>query len=52
MLAAEAGRVDQQLIRQQTLRRIGALQDLSRVTFSRWIDRFDIGPRRRPLPSR
>jgi len=52
VLAEEAGRVDPQLIRQQTARRIGALQDLSRVTFSRWIDRFDIAPRRRSLPSR
>jgi len=51
ILAAEAGRIDPQLIRQQTSRRIGALQDLSRMTFSRWIDRFDIAPRRRPLPS-
>ncbi len=52
MLAEETGRVDPQLIREQTSRRIGALQDLSRATFSRWIDRFDIAPRRRPLPSR
>jgi GMP synthase (glutamine-hydrolysing) len=51
ILAAEAGRIDPQLIRQQTSHRIGALQDLSRVTFSRWIERFDIAPRRRPLPS-
>ena len=52
MLAAEAGRVDPDEIRQQTNDRIGALQDLSRETFSRWIDRFDIAPRRRALPSR
>ncbi len=52
LLAEEAGRVDPQRIREQTARRIGALQDLSRATFSRWIDRFDIAPRRRPLPSR
>lgn len=52
MLAEEAGRVDPQRIREQTSRRIGALQELSRATFSRWIDRFDIAPRRRPLPSR
>jgi GMP synthase (glutamine-hydrolysing) len=52
MLAAEAGRVDPETIRQQTKERIGALQKLSRQTFSRWIDRFDIAPRRRTLPSR
>jgi GMP synthase (glutamine-hydrolysing) len=52
MLAAEAGRVDPVIIRQQTDERIGALQELSRQTFSRWIDRFDIAPRRRALPSR
>jgi GMP synthase (glutamine-hydrolysing) len=52
MLAAEAGRIDPLLVRKQTACRIGALQELSRVTFSRWIDRFDIAPRRRTLPSR
>ncbi len=52
MLAAETGRVDPQVIRQQTNDRIGDLQALSRQTFSRWIDRFEISPRRRALPSR
>jgi GMP synthase (glutamine-hydrolysing) len=52
MLAAEAGRVDPQAIRQETENSIGALQALSRETFSRWIDRFEIAPRRRALPSR
>ena len=52
MLAAEAGRVDPDLIRRQTRDRIGALQALSRNTFSSWIERFDIAPRRRALPSR
>lgn len=52
MLAAEAGRVDSEEIRQQTDERIGALQELSRHTFSRWIERFEIAPRRRTLPSR
>jgi GMP synthase (glutamine-hydrolysing) len=52
MLAAEAGRVNPGVIRQQTTERISALQELSRRTFSRWIDRFDIAPRRRALPSR
>ena len=52
MLAAEAGRVDPEVIRRQTNERIRGLQELSRQTFSRWIDRFDIAPRRRTLPSR
>ena len=52
MLAAEAGRVDPRAIRQQTENWIGDLQELSRLTFSHWIDRFEIGPRRRALPSR
>ena len=52
MLAAEAARVDPQVIRQQTNAWIDELQTLSRRTFSRWIDRFEIAPRRRALPSR
>jgi hypothetical protein len=44
--------VDPQVIRQQTSDWIGDLQALSRHTFSRWIDRFEISPRRRALPSR
>jgi GMP synthase (glutamine-hydrolysing) len=52
MLAEEAGRVDPEAIRRQTARRIDELQALSRRTFSRWIERFDIAPRRRALPSR
>ncbi len=52
MLAAEAGRVDPEVIRRQTRESISELQELSRQTFSRWIDRFDIAPRRRTLPSR
>jgi len=52
MLAAEAGRVEPETIRKQTAQWIGELQELSRQTFSRWIDRFDIEPRRRTLPSR
>jgi hypothetical protein len=48
----EAGRVDPDVIRRETAQRIDALQDLSRSTFSRWIERFDIAPRRRALPSR
>jgi GMP synthase (glutamine-hydrolysing) len=52
LLAEEAGRVDPNAIRRQTAHWIGGLQDLSRSTFSRWIERFDIAPRRRTLPSR
>lgn len=52
LLAEEAGRVDPDAIRRQTARRIDELQVLSRRTFSRWIERFDIAPRRRTLPSR
>ncbi len=52
LLAEEAGRVDPEAIRRQTARRIDELQALSRRTFSRWIERFDIAPRRRMLPSR
>ena len=52
MLAAEAGRIDPDAIREQTTQSIGALEALSRETFSRWIERFEINPRRRALPSR
>jgi len=52
MLDAEVGRVDPDDIRQQTAESISALEALSRETFSRWIDRFEIGPRRKRLPSR
>jgi len=52
MLAAEGERADPQRIRAQTRESIAALEDLSRATFSRWIERFEFGPRRRALPSR
>jgi GMP synthase (glutamine-hydrolysing) len=51
-LQDEAGRVDPELIRKQTADWIGELEGLSKGTFSRWIDRFETGPRRRRLPSR
>ena len=51
-LIDEAGRVDPDVIRTETGGRIDALETLSRETFSRWIDRFEIVPRRRQLPSR
>lgn len=52
VLNEERGTIDPQGIRQQTPRSIDALQTLSQQTFSRWIDRFEIAPRRRNLPSR
>jgi GMP synthase (glutamine-hydrolysing) len=52
ILAEEAGNVDPVRIRSQITDNIAALEDLSRVTFSRWIDRFEFGARRRALPSR
>ncbi len=51
-LEDEAGRTDLDELRAQTLESIDALQSLSRETFSRWIDRFELTPRRRALPSR
>ena len=51
-LEEERGRIDSQLVREQTTESIAGLQDLSRRTFSRWIDRFEFSPRRRALPSR
>lgn len=52
MLQDEAGRVDPDAIRAETAASIADLQALSRSTFSRWVDRFEFGPRRRALPSR
>jgi len=52
LLAEERGRTERDAIRRQTPESIDALQALSRETFSRWIDRFELGPRRRTLPSR
>jgi len=51
-LADEAGRVDPDGIRARTPRSIAALKSLSRETFTRWIDRFEMGPRKTTLPSR
>ncbi len=51
-LKDEAGRIKPDHIRQESSASIAALEALSRETFSRWIDRFEIGPRRRRLPSR
>ena len=51
-LAAESGRIDPDAIRRQTLDEIGPLAAKSDETFSRWIDRFELGRQRRVLPSR
>ena len=52
LLAEERGSIDVGAIRQQTPASIGALEALSRETFSRWIDRFELSPRRQRLPSK
>lgn len=51
-LEEERGRVDPDAIRRQTETSIGPLESLSRETFTRWIERFEIGPRLQRLPSR
>jgi GMP synthase (glutamine-hydrolysing) len=51
-LQEEKGTVDPQAIRDQVNASIGPLEELSRETFSRWIDRFEISPRKQHLPSR
>ena len=52
VLEAEQGRIDPAAIREETLREIDALEAQSAVTFGRWIDRFELSPQRRVLPSR
>jgi len=52
ILDAEQGNIDPAKIREQTDCSIDALQELSAQTFSRWIERFELAPRRRRLPSR
>ncbi|MDH3351251.1 MAG: type 1 glutamine amidotransferase [Gammaproteobacteria bacterium] len=52
VLEEERGNVDAGAIRTLTRQSIGDLQELSQATFSRWIDRFELPPRRRTLPSR
>ena len=48
----ECGRISAEAIRRQTVESIGPLQGLSRRTFRRWVDQFEIRPRRQRLPSR
>jgi GMP synthase (glutamine-hydrolysing) len=52
VLDDERGHVDPDMIRQQTPKSIDALQALSRQTFSKWIDKFEMKPRRRTLLSK
>jgi GMP synthase (glutamine-hydrolysing) len=53
LLEQERERVDPERVRQLVPHYIDELQALSRETFGRWIDRFDVSvPRRRLLPSR
>jgi GMP synthase (glutamine-hydrolysing) len=51
-LEEERGRIDPAEIRRRTETSIDQLERLSRETFQRWIDRFEIGPRKQRLPSR
>lgn len=51
-LAEERGRVDTEQILRRAQTSIGPLQALSRETFGRWIDRFEMTPRKQTLPSR
>jgi GMP synthase (glutamine-hydrolysing) len=52
VLAAERGVVDLRDIRRRTDEAIRPLNDLSRATFGRWIERFELGPKVHRLPSR
>lgn len=52
VLDMEQDNIDPEAIRQQTTESIDAMQDLSRQTFSRWVERFELAPRRRRLPSK
>jgi GMP synthase (glutamine-hydrolysing) len=52
VLEDEQGSIEPGQIRRQTPASIDALQALSRETFSRWIDRFELTPRRKTLPSK
>src|SRR5210317_1371041 len=52
VLQQEEGHIDPEAIRKQADTSVGLLEQLSRDTFSRWIDRFEISPRKQRLPSR
>lgn len=51
-LQDQNGRINPEQIRAEVASSINNLRALSRETFTRWIDRFEIQPRRRTLPSR
>ncbi len=51
-LLEELDRVDPEAIRQQSMDSMNGLETLSRKTFTRWLERFEVAPRRRTLPSR
>lgn len=52
LLEEMSGTIDPERIRELSKGSIKPLMELSNRTFSRWIDRFEIGSRRRTLPSR
>ena len=52
VLDDERGTVDRDAVRAQTVESIAALEAMSKETFTRWIERFEIPPRRRHFPSR
>jgi len=52
VLQDEAGCIDPDVIRTQTSKLASDLEELSQATFSRWIDRFEMGVRQHRLPSR
>jgi GMP synthase (glutamine-hydrolysing) len=52
VLLQEEGHIDPEAISKQADTSVRRLERLSRDTFSRWIDRFEISPRKQRLPSR
>ena len=52
LIEDEGENFDSAAVRAETEQSIDELMSLSNETFSRWIDRFEIQPRRRALPSR
>lgn len=51
-LAQEGGNIDPQAILERAAKAVQPLQTLSRQTFGRWIERFEMEPRKKTLPSR
>lgn len=52
VLQDEVGQVDPHRVRQESDANIAALEAQSRQTFGRWIEQFNLSPRRQTLPSR